>query len=45
MGLVFEIAKRIMVMVRGGTVVQGSRGEVRRNREVQDAYLGESGGC
>ena len=45
MGLVFEIAKRIMVMVRGGTVVQGSREEVRRNREVQSAYLGETGEC
>ena len=42
-GLVFEIADRVMVMVRGGTVVQGSCEEVRRNREVQDAYLGESG--
>jgi branched-chain amino acid transport system ATP-binding protein len=44
-GLVFEIAMRIMVMVRGGTVIQGSPGEVRRNREVQSAYLGESGAC
>ncbi|HEX9192109.1 MAG TPA: ABC transporter ATP-binding protein [Candidatus Deferrimicrobiaceae bacterium] len=42
-GLVFEIAKRIMVMVRGGTVIQGSGVEVRRNREVQSAYLGETG--
>jgi len=41
--LVFEIARRIMVMVRGATVVQGSREEVRRNSEVQSAYLGESG--
>jgi len=41
--LVFEIANRIMVMVRGATVVQGSGEEVRRNREVQSAYLGESG--
>jgi len=40
MGLVFEIARRVMVMVRGGTVVQGSCEEVRRNAEVQDAYLG-----
>ncbi|MBI5904233.1 MAG: ABC transporter ATP-binding protein [Deltaproteobacteria bacterium] len=40
MGLVFEIAQRVMVMVRGGTVVQGSCDEVRANREVQDAYLG-----
>jgi len=44
-GLVFTIAKRIMVMVRGGTVIQGSGEEVRRNREVQSAYLGETGGC
>ncbi|PWB60582.1 MAG: ABC transporter ATP-binding protein [Deltaproteobacteria bacterium] len=44
-GLVFEIANRIMVMVRGGTVIQGGREEVRRNREVQNAYLGESGAC
>jgi branched-chain amino acid transport system ATP-binding protein len=44
-GLVFEIATRIMVMVRGGTVIQGGREEVRRNREVQNAYLGESGPC
>jgi branched-chain amino acid transport system ATP-binding protein len=43
--LVFEIANRIMVMVRGATVVQGSGEEVRRNRDVQSAYLGESGGC
>jgi branched-chain amino acid transport system ATP-binding protein len=43
--LVFEIANRIMVMVRGATVVQGSGEEVRRNREVQSAYLGEAGGC
>ncbi|MBP2682085.1 MAG: amino acid/amide transporter ATP-binding protein 1, family [Deltaproteobacteria bacterium] len=43
--LVFEIAHRIMVMVRGATVVQGSCEEVRSNSEVQSAYLGESGGC
>ena len=43
--LVFEIADRIMVMVRGATVVQGSGEEVRRNRDVQSAYLGESGEC
>ena len=41
--LVFEIANRIMVMVRGATVVQGSCEEVRGNVEVQSAYLGESG--
>ncbi|GAB4230833.1 MAG: ABC transporter ATP-binding protein [Deltaproteobacteria bacterium] len=43
--LVFGIADRIMVMVRGATVVQGSREEVRGNREVQSAYLGEAGEC
>jgi branched-chain amino acid transport system ATP-binding protein len=43
--LVFEIANRIMVMVRGATVVQGRGEEVRRNSEVQSAYLGESGEC
>jgi branched-chain amino acid transport system ATP-binding protein len=44
-GLVFEIANRIMVMVRGGTVIQGACEDVRRNRDVQNAYLGEAGGC
>ena len=44
-GLVFEIANRIMVMVRGATVVQGTGEEVRRNRDVQSAYLGEDGEC
>jgi branched-chain amino acid transport system ATP-binding protein len=44
-GIVFEIANRIMVMVRGGTVIQGSGDEVRRNPEVRSAYLGEAGGC
>jgi branched-chain amino acid transport system ATP-binding protein len=44
-GIVFEIASRIMVMVRGGTVIQGPGDEVRRNPEVQSAYLGETGGC
>jgi branched-chain amino acid transport system ATP-binding protein len=44
-GLVFEIANRIMVMVRGGTVIQGACEDVRRNRDVQNAYLGGAGGC
>ena len=44
-GLVFEIAHRIMVMVRGATVIQGGCEEVRRNRQVQEAYLGEGGAC
>ena len=47
MELVFAIAHRIMVMVRGATLIQGLPGDVRRNQEVQDAYLGESerGAC
>ena len=45
MELVFAIANRIMVLVRGGTVVQGSCAEVRCNEAVQEAYLGGSGLC
>jgi branched-chain amino acid transport system ATP-binding protein len=44
MDLVFSMADRIMVMVRGATVIQGLPAEVRRNRQVQDAYLGEDEG-
>jgi len=42
MELVFAIAHRIMVMVRGATLVQGFPEAVRCNQEVQDAYLGEN---
>ena len=42
MELVFVIANRIMVMVRGKSIIQGLPADVRCNREVQDAYLGES---
>ena len=47
MELVFAIANRIMVMVRGKSIIQGLPADVRCNREVQDAYLGESesGAC
>jgi branched-chain amino acid transport system ATP-binding protein len=41
MELVFAIAPRIMVMVRGSTVIQADCATVRCNKEVQDAYLGE----
>lgn len=40
MEIVFGIADRIMVMVRGATIIQGLPGDVRCNKEVQDAYLG-----
>ncbi len=45
MEIVFGIAKRIMVMVRGGTIVQGSCEVVRANQAVQEAYLGGSDAC
>jgi branched-chain amino acid transport system ATP-binding protein len=45
MELVFAIAHRIMVMVRGTTIIQGPPDEVRCNQQVQDAYLGGSEVC
>jgi branched-chain amino acid transport system ATP-binding protein len=45
MELVFSISNRIMVMVRGATIIQGSCEEVRCNQAVQDAYLGGSDVC
>jgi len=45
MELVFAIAHRIMVMVRGATIIQGLPDEVRCNQQVQDAYLGGSDVC
>jgi len=43
MEIVFGIAQRIMVMVRGSTIIQGIPADVRCNKEVQDAYLGQEG--
>ncbi len=40
MDVVFSIAQSIMVMHQGRTIVQGEPEEVRRNNEVQEAYLG-----
>jgi len=45
MELVFAIAQRIMVMVRGTTIIQDTCNEVRCRKEVQDAYLGGSEVC
>ena len=45
MELVFGLAHRIMVMVRGATIIQADCDTVRCNKEVQDAYLGESDTC
>jgi branched-chain amino acid transport system ATP-binding protein len=41
MEIVFSIAQRIMVMRHGRTIIQGTPEEVRKNQEVQEAYLGE----
>jgi len=45
MEIVFGIANRIMVMVRGTTIIQGCCEDVRCNQAVQDAYLGGSDVC
>ena len=45
MEIVFGIANRIMVMVRGGTIIQGTCERVRCDQAVQDAYLGGSDVC
>ncbi len=45
MEIVFGIANRVMVMVRGGSIIQGTCEEVRCNQAVQDAYLGGSDVC
>jgi len=42
MGLVFSIAEKIMVMSHGRSIVQGVPDVVRKNEEVQMAYLGRS---
>jgi branched-chain amino acid transport system ATP-binding protein len=45
MEIVFSISDRIMVMVRGSTLIEGTCNEVRCCQEVQDAYLGGSDVC
>ncbi len=40
MDIVFSIAQSIMVMRHGQTILQGTPGEIRSNKEVQEAYLG-----
>jgi branched-chain amino acid transport system ATP-binding protein len=40
MEVVFDVAQSIMVMNHGRTIVQGKPDEVRKNAEVQEAYLG-----
>ena len=42
MELVFSIADKIMVMQQGMTIIQGDPDEIKRNKQVQEAYLGGS---
>ena len=42
MKVVFDVAKSIMVMQSGQTLVQDTPERVRKNRQVQEAYLGEA---
>ena len=37
---IFELAERITVLYEGRLLADGSPDEIRRNRQVQDAYLG-----
>ncbi len=41
MDAVFAVADRITVMVNGAVIASGSPADIRANREVQVAYLGE----
>jgi branched-chain amino acid transport system ATP-binding protein len=45
MSMVFSIANQIMVMQRGGTIIQGSPEDVRSNQLVREAYLGGADEC
>jgi branched-chain amino acid transport system ATP-binding protein len=40
MEVVFSVAQSIMVMYQGRTIVQGKPETVRKNQDVQEAYLG-----
>lgn len=42
MELVFSIAHRIMVMHQGHSIIEAEPDEIRKNRQVQEAYLGVS---
>jgi branched-chain amino acid transport system ATP-binding protein len=43
MNMVFRFASRIIVMVGGRILVEGSPDEIARNAEVRTVYLGKAG--
>lgn len=45
MDLVFDVAEKIMVLHQGRTIAQGEPEDVRRDKAVQNAYLGEIASC
>jgi branched-chain amino acid transport system ATP-binding protein len=45
MEMVFSIARRIMVMQQGKTLIQATPNLVKSSRQVQEAYLGGAGSC
>jgi branched-chain amino acid transport system ATP-binding protein len=42
MDAVFRLADRITVLVYGRVIASGKPDEIRRNREVREAYLGDT---
>jgi branched-chain amino acid transport system ATP-binding protein len=45
MDLVFDVAQKIMVLHQGQTIAQGLPEDIRNDKSVQNAYLGETGLC
>ncbi|AET66453.1 ABC-type branched-chain amino acid transport systems, ATPase component [Desulfosporosinus orientis DSM 765] len=43
MDLVFDVAQKIMVLHQGKTIAQGLPQDIRNDKSVQNAYLGETG--
>jgi branched-chain amino acid transport system ATP-binding protein len=42
MNAVFELADRISVLVYGKLIATGTPDEIRANKDVREAYLGEA---